>query len=128
MIPLQRLSLVVPSHPTHCSDSPLCRVCACPCVCNRLCDWIEWELTVNRLLTGLTRCVCFFGNYDCLLSSKKEGHTTFLYNEVVFLHIKETHSNRYISELREAGRPILLPFDRAKPAVYLFLDLMLRFI
>lgn len=45
-----------------------------------------------------------------------------------FLHIKETYSNRYISELREAGRQILLPFDRAKTAVYLFLDLMLRFI
>lgn len=86
---------------------------------------------MNRLLTGLTRCVCFFGNYDCLLSSKKEGHTTFLYNGF-FLHISNgvfyTLAHLYISELREAGRQILLPFDRAKPAVYLFLDLMLRFI
>lgn len=64
--------------------------------------------------------VCFF------FKKKKDGHTTFLYN--VFLHIKETYSNRYISELKEAGKQILLPFDRAKPAVYLFLHLIQRFI
>lgn len=79
---------------------------------------------MNRLLTGLTRCVCF-GN--CLLFFQKRGpHNIFM--QCFFLHIKETYSNRYISELRETGRQILLPFDRAKPAVYLFLHLIQRFI